>query len=31
MSAATLPLPLDLTFESHLFGTLTVPRHGDSD
>lgn len=27
MSAATLPLPLDLTFESHLFGTLTVPRH----
>lgn len=27
MSAATIPLPLDLTFESHLFGTLTVPRH----
>jgi flagellar assembly factor FliW len=27
MSAATLPLPIDLTFESHLFGTLTVPRH----
>jgi flagellar assembly factor FliW len=27
MSAATLALPRELTFQSHLFGTLTIPRN----
>ncbi len=26
MTAATIPMPQHLTFESHIFGSLTVPR-----